>query len=411
MKKLIAMLLALTLCLCGLSVAVFSAPEGLHRLAVVGMGLPGLKDWDINDPAGDMTEVSNNVYTKTLELTAGTEMRFKIATDNGNGGWNDAFNFGGAELTLSTEAQLENAGTSRDMYFKADKDMELKITVDLNPLLEGGKATIRIDNDSEPQPTEPTEPTQPSEPPQPEEETTGKKYTLTVEAPERWQTVYVYTWEPETLGTYPGTEMQKIADNTYEYRIDQSGTRLVLSDGAYAKTPDIRISTDKDVSIRINDDNSFTILYPSTGRIPRPEKIELELSEYRVVGNADWLGNWDPAFEGGRMYNMGDGLYRINFKDVPIGDYEFKITKDGKWDNAYGIDGRNVTFSVIQKCKVTVDFDLTDGVIEVYGPAGWWDDEEENPESADLSLGLPIAVMLTGAVALPLLLRKKNAFL
>jgi hypothetical protein len=181
MKKLIALVLSLVLCLGILAVAAFAAPEGLSRLAVVGMGIPGVKDWDINDPSGDMTEVSNNVYTKTLELTAGTEMKFKIASDNGQGGWNDAFNFGSAVLELGAAAEMENGGGSGDMSFKADRDMTIRITVDLNPLQEGNKATILIDNDIEPKPVEPTEP---SEPTSPEVEETVEKYILTVEVPE-----------------------------------------------------------------------------------------------------------------------------------------------------------------------------------------------------------------------------------
>ena len=114
------------------------------------------------------------------------------------------------------------------------------------------------------------------------------------------------------------------------------------------------------------------------------------------------------------MIDMGDGIYRKCFEDVPPGDYEIKITKNGQWDGAYGYNGQNFTFTVAAECDVTVDFKLTGdiGVIEVYGEGGWWDeDEEENPGSADLPLELPIAVLLSGTVALTLLLRKKKELL
>lgn len=137
------MILVLALCLCALTLPAFSAPEGLHRLAVVGMGIPGLEDWMLCDPAGDMTEIRHNVYTKILDLTAGTEMKFNIASDDGNGAWNDAFNFGSAELELGEIAQLENGSGSGDMYFKAARDMTLRITVDLNPLSYPTDATGR----------------------------------------------------------------------------------------------------------------------------------------------------------------------------------------------------------------------------------------------------------------------------
>lgn len=135
--------------------------------------------------------------------------------------------------------------------------------------------------------------------------------------------------------------MQKISDNTYQYQIPLSEWKLVLSNGEFYQTSDIQISTTWDVSIRIHEDHSSTILRTPGGRVPIPPYTEKYLlSDYRVVGNADWLGNWDPAFEDRRMYNIGEGHYRRNFADVSPGFYEIKITKDGKWDNAYGDHGQ-----------------------------------------------------------------------
>ena len=250
-----------------------------------------------------------------------------------------------------------------------------------------------------------------------EENATGvEKRTLIVEVPDNWTTVYVYSWDDYDdqflpFGEYPGLAMSNRNQNTYELEVGINVHYLVFSNQDGKKTNDLNVYGCDPVQIKIGSDCKAVIVRDGDGRKPSAITPNGELSEYRVVGNADWLGNWDAAFEGGRMYDMGNGLYRKVFEDVPIGAYEIKITKDGKWDNAYGDNGKNFTFTVAHKCNVTVDLKLTDatGVISVYGSAGWWDDEEEeNPAAADLPVGLPAAFLLSGAVALMLLLRMKK---
>lgn len=142
MKKLFAIVLALMLCVSALSVAVFAAPQGLNSLAIVGTGIPGVAEWDPADPAGDMDEVSDSVYVIELACPAGTNFSFKVA---GNDAWDDAFNFGSATIVFGQTADLENGGSSSDMAVSVDHDCTLKITVDLNPMAEGGAATILVE--------------------------------------------------------------------------------------------------------------------------------------------------------------------------------------------------------------------------------------------------------------------------
>lgn len=142
MKKLFAIALALMLCVSALSIAAFAAPDGIDSLAVVGAGIPGVPDWTPGAPEGDMDEVENNVYVKVLEVTAGTEMKLKIA---GNDMWDDSCNFGSATLVMGEVAELTCSGGSSDMPISFDRDMKIKITVDLNAFAEGGAATILIE--------------------------------------------------------------------------------------------------------------------------------------------------------------------------------------------------------------------------------------------------------------------------
>lgn len=142
MKKLFAIALALMLCVSVLSIAAFAAPAGVDSLAVVGAGIPGVPDWTPGAPEGDMEEVENNIYVKELDVTAGLTMNLKIA---GNDMWDDSCNFGSATLVLGEVAELTCGGGSSDMPITFDRDMKIKITVDLNAFAEGGAATILIE--------------------------------------------------------------------------------------------------------------------------------------------------------------------------------------------------------------------------------------------------------------------------
>ena len=152
MKKLISVVLALTMIM-GLvaGVVAFDAPAGINSLAIVGSGIPGVGEWNPADPAGDMELVSDYLYMKEVELTAGSSITFKVA---GNDKWDDTCNFGtNGKQTLSTGdyVELTCGGGSGDMTFNADKDMTLIIAVYLGDFVEGGSAYIYLDEYVEPE--------------------------------------------------------------------------------------------------------------------------------------------------------------------------------------------------------------------------------------------------------------------
>lgn len=96
------------------------------------------------------------------------------------------------------------------------------------------------------------------------------------------------------------------------------------------------------------------------------EATESWTSQYRVVGNAPFMGHWDPAYVGGVMTENEEGLYEKRFYSVDPGDYEFKITYGGTWDYSWGDeDGNNYVMDVQTVSDVTVTFDPTDEVIHV----------------------------------------------
>lgn len=137
--------------------------------------------------------------------------------------------------------------------------------------------------------------------------------------------------------------------------------------------------------------------------------------EYRVVGSAPWMGNWDPASDLGLMHRQEDGSYQVTFEDVPPGSYTLQVTKNGSWNESWGdAPGENYSITHCAQQDLTVSFTMKDGaglVTTNAAPAVTDDDEEDRETSADTgdrSL-LPIAVLLAaGTTTAGLLLRRKK---
>ena len=134
--------------------------QELKSLALVGSGLPGIGEWVVEDAAGDMTKVSDTVWTKDLAVTNGATMTFKVA---GNDAWDSGYNFGGAEdptaVTVGTALPMTGGNESKNLTLTATKDCTLKFTV---TLAEDGSASLLVEETEGAAPTEPTE-TEPTE--------------------------------------------------------------------------------------------------------------------------------------------------------------------------------------------------------------------------------------------------------
>lgn len=141
MKKMIAIVVALILCVSALSVAVFAAAPG--SMAIVGENIPGVGAWDPADAAGDMEMISEYVYVKQIECTAGMAMNFKFA---GNDTWDDSCNFGSATVVLGEVVEMDCGGGTGNMALTVDEECTLKFTVDLTAFVAGtGKATLLVE--------------------------------------------------------------------------------------------------------------------------------------------------------------------------------------------------------------------------------------------------------------------------
>ena len=347
-----------------------------------------MNSWNCADEAYKMTANGDGTFSFTFAVTAG-DYQLKVT----NGTWDTCFG--------------DPNGPEGNYAFTATEDTNCVVKFDgVSAITHEFKADAQPDNGNNNTNNENNNTNNESNNSQ--NTTTGKR-VLTIEAPASWVKVYIYTWEPASLGDFPGSEVQK-SGNVYKAEIDNALVNLVVSgrkaDDTPQQTDDIKLdSNGKNVTIKIADDGKATITYAGQssggGRKPAAEAPQGNLSNYRVVGNADWMGNWDAASNLGQMVDMGNGIYRKNFDNVKPGSYELKITKDGKWDNAYGVNGNNFTFTVDQECTITVDFNVNTGAIEVYGIGV--------PGTADVSmLSVVILLALASVTAVVLIVNKKK---
>jgi hypothetical protein len=204
----------------------------LHSLALVGTGIPGIRDWDPADPAGDMTKVSDGVYSKVISLTAGTTITFKIA---GNDQWNEFFNYGGAEpmsMYPGDTAELISDINSRDINLTATKTGNLKFTIDLN----GELPSLLVEETSE-ETDIPTPPAQDFE-----------TYTIYARVPSDWTDPRVWCWDnatssPPNQGAWPGNLIMTQNENGWYFVEIPVGYNylLVNANGGSVQTLDMTI--------------------------------------------------------------------------------------------------------------------------------------------------------------------------
>ncbi len=77
---------------------------------------------------------------------------------------------------------------------------------------------------------------------------------------------------------------------------------------------------------------------------------------YTVAGVEALCGSpWSPGDLSNAMTRTADGLYEKVYPNVPAGFYEFKVT-DGTWDNSWGLNGENYTFTLDTESHVTITF-------------------------------------------------------
>ena len=324
-------------------------------------------DWAVNDEANKMEEIAEGVYSITFENIAAGEYQFKVTNGTWDACWGDAE---GPEGNCLVTVEVES-----NVTITFDKETET-ITVDVDALV------------VEPPVTEPSE----TDPVVTDPVVTDPVVTDPIVT----DPVITEPSETDPVITEPSETDPVVTDPVVT---DPVVTDPVVTDPVVTDP----VVTDPVVTDPVVTDPVVTD--PAETEPVETKPVDTEpavLSEYRIVGSADFLGNWDAAHEAGRMTEIGDGLYEITFKNVAAGDYEFKVTM-GSWEKNWGVggqDGANFQFSVEDAGDVTIVFNVNDGSVDVKLPT--------IPETGDMGLTAVCVAMLAAAAGLVCTVGKKK---
>ena len=216
----------------------------------------------------------------------------------------------------------------------------------------------------------------------------------------------------EWNGSDANNQMTKNDDGTYTkvYKNVPAGTyefKIVLNGGIWI--PDgmgnnqiVQTATAGDVTITFNPaDNSITVT--ATGA-PTEDR-------YVVAGSAGLCGSeWAATDEANLMTETSEGVYAITYKNVAAGTYELKVVKNGtQWIG--GSDGNNVAFTVSAVCDVTVTYSEETGIVVTGDHLGAPEEDApstgDTPTTGDTTLFALGALMVLSTAAVVLLKKKE----
>lgn len=285
-----------------------------------------------------MAQVSRGIYVKTLTFERAGYVPFMFI---GNGTWDTSWRYNappsGPGYVCPSMVITPDYGQGGDFWMDIKTPCILEFELDLT----GIQPVLTIERVY------------------PNDETWVNLY---VQVPEYWDGVYAYTRDemgPTGLGERPGTLMPKI-DDWYVLEVSDDMTNLILNakDGYYT-TQDLLLKGRQDVWIVVSE--PLVEMKPHRADIFYSEPVVTQ-NVYRVVGDSDWLGNWNPAYDGGIMQCIAPRVYTKTFESVPAGDYEFQFTQNGCWDRT-GIKPNYVTID--RCCDVTVTLNLWTGAYDI----------------------------------------------
>ena len=330
-------------------------PTPAERYFVAGEETLCGTPWEANTPANQMTKGADGLYTKTFKNVAKGTYQLKVT----DGTWDNSWGGDGPEGNYQFST---GAGD---------------VTVKFDPATK--KISVVLPGQAEPKPVDPTP---------------AERYFVAGE-----ETLCGTPWEANT----PANQMTKGADGLYTktFKNVAKGTyQLKVTDGTWDNSwggdgpeGNYQFSTEAgDVTVKFN---------PATKQISvvTPGQPEPSGPKYYVSGNCKAMGDWNAAPAQCQMRLRSDGSYDIVFKQLPAGEYEFKVT-DGTWNNSWGENGGNVKLKLPETANVGIYFTLNNGQGDIKVVL--------NPPMDDVSLLPTIAALLCVTICGCLLLMNKK---
>lgn len=301
MKKLIAITLTLVLCLSVMAVGVFSADD---YWCIAGT----MNGWN-SDSSDRLTDNGDGTYSITFEAMAAGTYEFKFTK---NGSWDNCL--GGAFMGSGVESPLSSPGSNISFTLTEAQD----VTIVLN--VAASKFTLTIGNQVEEAP---------------------ENITIHISVPEDWGTAYAYCWNPESLGSWPGTAAE-----------NGSVTLPAVFDGFIVNNNNGRQTSDivdidltkEEVWITVHADNTYTISYEApTGTEPAPDVSYIKI---HVIAPESW-----------------ENVYTYSYNPEQCGSWPGTLVTDGYIETIAAFEGFIVNNGAGAQTGDITDIDLTAGEV------------------------------------------------
>lgn len=348
-KRFFCLLLCLAMMLGLMPIVAFAADTPIAgQYYVAGTGTLCGTDWHPCDPDNAMSKKDNTIWYKTYKNVAPGTYQLRVTDGTWNNSWYD---------------DIPGADYGAGNYVLVIDDYS-----DVTVLFEYTSERVVVEITASPMDA-PTEPT-PSIP------TTPGTTPVYCQAPDSWTKCYVYWWGGSESISWPGVLMEQYENGVWYYSVPSD--LVGMGDG----------TSYSDYGIIFNNGDSLqtsNLVLPDDGRTEYLYESDLWIipgsnttggdntgidntgstgtaAVYRVAGNAEWMGNWDPANNQGCLEEIANGVYEKTFRSVQPGNYELKVTRNGSWDECWGDGFNNYCFSVWKTCDIAVTFTLIDGV-------------------------------------------------